>query len=324
MVAPRRGFAWRRLLALLVVAVAVIGGVASESAAASPASQGVAPDSEVTLTLFHGDGCPHCAAEIAYLVDEFAPDHPQVSIRAYEVWSDEANRAVMVDAAAVYGFEPGPVPVTIVEGPAGHQVIVGFGAGTPAQIEAAIVEVTPRSAPSSPAPSAGSPAAVVEVPLLGEVSLSGSSVLVSTLLIGFVDGINPCSLWVLSMLLAIVLHSRSRRRVALVGTVFLAVTAAMYGIYVAVFLLDELVVFGAAVLTLRSTKLQERHGQALKIVSGSLPVTLAAAMVTMPDVMQTVPGTLAVFAAAGVVGGLLWRVRVSREATRRSLPIMRG
>ena len=267
--------------------------------------------------------------------------------------------------------------------------------------------------------------------------------LLSTLLIGFVDGINPCSLWVLSMLLAIVLHSGSRRRVALVGTVFLTVTAAMYGVYVAgvysvltvldamtwirlvvaalalalgllqikdglrpgvgpslsiaarhrprlfarmrslagddrgvlavaggtvvlavgvslletpctaglpllwadmlaeqgvgagtsvvlfgaymgVFLLDELVVFGAAVLTLRSTKLQERHGQALKLVSGSLLVTLAGAMLAVPDAMQTLSGALAVFAAAGVVGGLLWRVRVAQERTRRALPSMRG
>jgi len=425
------------------VAAAVTASVASESAATASASRGVDPADGVTLTLFHGEGCPHCAAEIAYLVDEFAADHPAVSIRAYEVWSNEANRAVMVDAGAFYGFEPGPVPVTIVEGPAGHQVIVGFGAGTPAQIEAAIVDVASGFATSSPAPSARSPAAVVEVPLLGEVTLSGSSLLLSTLLIGFVDGINPCSLWVLSMLLAIVLHSGSRRRVVLVGTVFLTVTAAMYGVYVAgvysvltvldamtwirlvvaalalalgllqikdglrpgvgpslsiaarhrprlfarmrslagddrgalavaggtvvlavgvslletpctaglpllwadmlaeqgvgagtsvvlfgaymgVFLLDELVVFGAAVLTLRSTKLQERHGQALKLVSGSLLVTLAGAMLAVPDAMQTLSGALAVFAAAGVVGGLLWRVRVAQERTRRALPSMRG
>jgi hypothetical protein len=56
--------------------------------------------------------------------------------------------------------------------------------------------------------------------------------LLSTVIIGFVDGINPCSLWVLSILLALVLHSGSRRRVALVGTVFLVVTSAMYGLYI--------------------------------------------------------------------------------------------
>jgi hypothetical protein len=41
---------------------------------------------------------------------------------------------------------------------------------------------------------------------LGTIDLGGTSLLVSTLVIGFVDGVNPCSLWVLSVLLAIVLH----------------------------------------------------------------------------------------------------------------------
>ena len=46
------------------------------------------------------------------------------------------------------------------------------------------------------------------------------------------DGVNPCSLWVLSVLLAIVLHSGSRGRVILVGSTFLFVTTAMYGLYI--------------------------------------------------------------------------------------------
>lgn len=429
MAGPRRRVGWR-LLAPLIAALVVLGGSAGESAADSAQWPGGDPDPGVTLTLFHGDGCPHCAAEIAYLVDELAPAHPEVTMRAYEVWANEANRALMVDAAAQYGFEAGPVPVTIVEGPDSHQVFVGFGAGTPAQIEAAIAalaaQTSPGADPSAPPPSPAGPAGpVLDVPLLGDVDLAGSSLLVSTVLIGFVDGINPCSLWVLSMLLAIVLHSGSRRRVALVGTVFLTVTAGMYavyvagvysvltvldamtwiqvavaavavtfgvlqikdglrpgtgpslsisaqrrpglfsrmravagddrgvlgvvggtvvlavgvslletpctaglpllwasmladqgvstgtsialfGVYMAVFLLDELVVFAAAVVTLRSAKLQQRHGQALKIVSGSVLVTLAAAMVVAPGAMQTLPGTLAVFAAAAVLGALLW------------------
>ena len=83
----------------------------------------------------------------------------------------------------------------------------------------------PDEPPASTGPS-------VELPLLGTVDLGGSSLLVSTLLIGFADGINPCSLWVLAVLLAIVLHSGSRGRVALVGSTFLIVTAGMYGLYI--------------------------------------------------------------------------------------------
>ena len=45
-----------------------------------------------------------------------------------------------------------------------------------------------------------------------------------------------------------------------------ATAAGLFAIYMAVFLLDELIVFGVAVFTLRAAKLQERHGRLLKIV----------------------------------------------------------
>ena len=39
-----------------------------------------------------------------------------------------------------------------------------------------------------------------------------------------------------------------------------------------VFLLDEFAVFGAAVVAMRVSKLEERHGRVLKLVSGMLMV----------------------------------------------------
>ena len=40
-------------------------------------------------------------------------------------------------------------------------------------------------------------------------------------MIGFVDGVNPCSLWVISVLLTIVVRTASRRRVLAIGSTFL-------------------------------------------------------------------------------------------------------
>ena len=411
-----------------LAALAVIGLVLTLGAGTAAAA-GPEPTDTVVLTVFHGDGCPHCAAEIAFLRDELAAEYPDLALQAFEVWSDPGNRDLMLAAAEVYGFEPGVVPVTIVEGPGGHQVIIGFGAGTPDQVRAALDAVAMGAAPA-PAP------AVVDVPVVGQVDLADSSLLVASVVIGFVDGVNPCSLWVLSVLLAIVLHSGSRGRVALVGGVFLTVTAAMYAVYVAglysiltvleamtwirvvvalvaltfgvlqlvdglapgrapslsiaaerkpalyrrmrsvglaergvlatvagtvvlavgvslletpctaglpllwtnllaersvptgaavglfgaymtVFLLDELVVFGIAVMTLRSLKMAPRHAEALKVLAGSVLVTLAVAMIAVPAAMQSVPGTFAVFAVAV---GLSLVIQLASSARRRREP----
>jgi hypothetical protein len=77
-------------------------------------------------------------------------------------------------------------------------------------------------------------ATTVDVPGFGNVGLADRSALATTALIAFVDGFNPCSLWVLTVLLAMVLNAgASRRRVAAVGGTFLVVTGLIYGAFIA-------------------------------------------------------------------------------------------
>src|SRR5690606_19557531 len=54
----------------------------------------------------------------------------------------------------------------------------------------------------------------------------------STALIAFVDGFNPCSLWALSVLLALTIHTGSRKKIFLVGIVFLTVTSLIYMLFI--------------------------------------------------------------------------------------------
>lgn len=71
------------LLALLVPASAMAQSTAP--AASTP---------PVTLVLFHGEGCPHCAAEREFLT-QLSKDHPALVIEQHEVWYDAANRALL-------------------------------------------------------------------------------------------------------------------------------------------------------------------------------------------------------------------------------------
>jgi thiol-disulfide isomerase/thioredoxin len=73
----------------------------------------------------------------------------------------------------------------------------------------------------------------LRLPVLGEIDPAAASVLGLTVLIAFVDGFNPCSLWVLTLLLGMVIASGSRRRVAVVGITFLLTTALIYGAFIA-------------------------------------------------------------------------------------------
>ena len=84
-----------------------------------------------------------------------------------------------------------------------------------------------------------------------------------------------------------------------------------------VFLLDELIVFVLAVVTLRATKVQERHGRALKLVAGSVLICLAVTMVVAPTALSTLLGTVVVFGAALVIAAVAYAVTGRRSGTGR-------
>jgi thiol-disulfide isomerase/thioredoxin len=92
---------------------------------------------------------------------------------------------------------------------------------------------TPAVEPTQPVVNGeGTNGRTISLPLIGTIDLSQRSLLVSTLLISFVDGFNPCSIWVLSMLLAIALNTQSRKKVLIIGSVFIFVTGFIYALFI--------------------------------------------------------------------------------------------
>jgi cytochrome c biogenesis protein CcdA/glutaredoxin len=208
----------------LVVAGLVLAASGPDRAAYGDDSSGSDTTEPVVveLSLFFGASCPYCASERRFL-EELQTTRPLLVVHEYEVWNNEANRERFDEMAESAGVEARAVPTTFL----GGRVWVGFDDVVADEIEEA-VDAALAGHPLPPRERT-----TIDVPLFGRVDVGDRSLLLSTVLIGFVDGINPCSLWVLSILLAVVLHSGSRRRVLAVGTVFLVVTSAMYGLYIA-------------------------------------------------------------------------------------------
>jgi choline-glycine betaine transporter len=65
-----------------------------------------------------------------------------------------------------------------------------------------------------------------------------------------------------------------------------------------VYQLDELGIFFVAVFTLRSSKMEEKHGRILKLIGGMLMLTLAVVMLVDPSIMNSLSSSLIVFAIA--------------------------
>ena len=205
--------------------VATLAALVSVVAAAAPAAPAAAPP-RITISFFWGDGCPHCEALRPFL-DELDA-RAGVDLAAFEVWYDADNRERFVRVAAAHGIEASAVPAVFV----GGRAWIGDSDANRESI-AATVEALLAGEPVPAAQPDGEDEEVVDVPLVGRHDLAGDSLVWATALIALADGFNPCSLWVLTILLAMLLRTGSRSRVALIGGAYLVTAAAVYGVFLA-------------------------------------------------------------------------------------------
>ena len=68
---------------------------------------------EVTIYLFWGDGCPHCAVAKPYL-EKLAASDPNIHLVKYEVYNDEDNLALLKKVSLGLGFAATKVPTIFI------------------------------------------------------------------------------------------------------------------------------------------------------------------------------------------------------------------
>ena len=205
----------------------------------APLSLAAEDGERLNLYLFVGQGCPHCEAQLEFL-HTLQQSHPTLHIELYEVTRSRTHHDRYIALAQAHGIEPGSVPTGFL----GGKSWVGDGEAIRREIARQVVFCLQNGCPDAglaygegrlgnidlAQPSDRSRS--LHLPRIGEVDLQAQSLLLSTVLIAFIDGFNPCSLWVLTILLALVIHSGSRWRIALIGGTFLATTGLIYGLFI--------------------------------------------------------------------------------------------
>jgi cytochrome c biogenesis protein CcdA len=74
------------------------------------------------------------------------------------------------------------------------------------------------------------------VPFVGAVSVEDVGLPLFTIVVGLLDGFNPCAMWVLLFLLSMLVSVGSRARMAMIGGVFVLVSALVYYAFLAAWL----------------------------------------------------------------------------------------
>ena len=176
-------------------------------AGASASPRRLPPSGAALLTVFWGEACPRCEAARP-AVERIAAEDPRVTVEWVEVRRDPAGAARYAAAAGRLGLRGAGVPTFV----AGDEALVGF-AGDGGEEELRALVGRALGAP-------GARGTAVRLPGLGTIDARGMPLAVFTVALGLADGVNPCAMYVLVVLLGLLLHAGSRARVVLYGGAF--------------------------------------------------------------------------------------------------------
>jgi glutaredoxin len=216
-------------------------------APAHPADAADAPAAEaIRIEAFVREGCPHCAKAEEFLT-QLKSERPALSIVIRDVQKEPAALERLKELAQQTKTGTVRVPAIHVRG----QLIVGFSpeASSDALIRAALDgrRAGPQAeaagtcdAEESLACPKGPDAAVEEefsITLFGRtVTLADVGLPAFTLTMGLLDGFNPCSMWVLLLMISLLAPMNDRKRMLAIGGTFVLIQGIAYFVFMAAWL----------------------------------------------------------------------------------------
>jgi len=233
----------RRFVPLWLLLAALIGLMA----AGAPA-RAADPD---RIELFVREGCPHCGQAEAF-VAQLSRERPGLTIVVRDVTKDEGALARLQELVRSAGAGAARVPAAYVNG----QLILGYSteastdklirsalagsrvaSSTPGDSSSCEAEDSLSCGPGAGAAAAAPPAEDFSVTLFGRtVTLDDVGLPAFTLAMGLLDGFNPCSMWVLLLIISMLAPLNDRKRMLAIAGTFVLVEGISYFVMMAAWL----------------------------------------------------------------------------------------
>lgn len=197
-------------------------------------------EKDLNIYLFYGDGCPHCAEEEEWF-KTYLEKNKNIKIHRYEVWYDKDNQEKYSKVHEILNDKSSGIPYLVI----GESVISGFDKDlTPERIRNAVEYYSNVNYKDKVGMYLGVVSesetgqdetkyedTKVKIPLLGTKEAKDVSIGLSAILIGTVDGFNPCAMWILLFLISMLLGMKNKKRMWILGITFLVSSALVYFLF---------------------------------------------------------------------------------------------
>lgn len=180
----------------------------------------------VTIYFFHQETCPHCKKENIFL-DELQKKYKNdVIIKRYEVSKSKENSDYLVKAKEKMDVDTSGVPFTVM----GDKVYIGYTDTIGTSIEKNLktyIDALKKGNQKEENKKEEQDDKIIKI-FGKEINLSKASLPIVAIVLGFIDGFNPCAMWVLLFLINMLFNMKDRKKMWLLGFTFLFTSAFVY------------------------------------------------------------------------------------------------
>lgn len=205
-------------------------------------------DKTIDIHLFYSSTCPHCKAEKEYL-NELIKTDDKIKVHLYEIDTDKEASDLLWEVQKLINGKSNYVPYTVI----GNKYRVGFNNSTKLEIENIIKAY--RNGEYVDIVSGIISGEInednindylgkvdievdddVDIPFLGKIDPKSASLPLLAVIIGLVDGFNPCAMWILIFLISMLIGMKDKKRMWYLGSLFIGTSAAVYLLFMVAWL----------------------------------------------------------------------------------------
>lgn len=192
---------------------------------------------EVSVTLFWGDGCPHCAEEEKYLDTLKQELGDNLNITKYEVWNNKENNELLTKVRNALNDDNDGVPFLVI----GNKHFTGYTEDMSKEIKKAIFDNLKqnylnivdlvKNGEEIPTSMILKENPTIHFSLLGNVDAKEVNTTSLALTEGMSDAINLGSLWIMLFLFGILLSVYNKKKRFILGSIFVLTSTLTYAIF---------------------------------------------------------------------------------------------
>lgn len=188
----------------------------------------------VDVTMFYGNGCPHCAKEEKYLKVLEKQLGQNINVQTYEVWDNKENNELLTKVRTTLNDKEEGVPFTVI----GNKTFNGFSDKIAKEIKQTIfnnlkqnsLNITELIKEGKPVPTDINTKEnqLLHFTLLGNTNVKETSSATIATTEGLADAINLGSLWIILFLSGIMLAIYNNKKRLILGGIFIITSTITY------------------------------------------------------------------------------------------------